>query len=210
MADTYGVNLLFFPMHMAGSENDAAFSRDIAKLMKRGKQTRVIDRDNVSPQEYLNLIGRWRVFVGSRLHSTILSTSANVKNVHHKNKIIRLIKRAVEGWGQIRSDRTALKGTALWMLVAVVIQVLVFLASFKAIGVDISIWGAAFVGTITMLSSFVSITPGELGVAEAFIVVSSVAIGIPAPLAFAAALLRRISGLLAGGTGVLVTTKLHI
>lgn len=79
--EKHNVNIIFFPMHMASSENDASFSRSVISLMKHGDRTRVIDQDTLSPQAYQNVVGRCRFFIGSRLHSSILATSALVPSL---------------------------------------------------------------------------------------------------------------------------------
>ena len=76
--DALDTNIIFFPMHMSESENDVGTSKAIIRQMKNGSRTRVLEKDNISPQEYLNVIGQSRLFIGVRLHSTILSTVANI------------------------------------------------------------------------------------------------------------------------------------
>lgn len=81
VVEKHDVNIIFFPMHMASSENDASFSRSVIALMKHSDRTKVIDQDNLSPQEYQNVVGQCRFFIGSRLHSSILATSANIPSI---------------------------------------------------------------------------------------------------------------------------------
>ncbi len=76
--ETHNLNLVFFPMHMLHSENDIAFSKEIVARMKHANRTRIIDKDILSPQAYLNVIGKCRLFMGVRLHSSILAAAANV------------------------------------------------------------------------------------------------------------------------------------
>ena len=72
------VNLVFFPMHVGGGEDDPEFGRQVVARMKHGNRTTVIDGDEISPDDYLALIGHAKFFVASRLHSAILATVANV------------------------------------------------------------------------------------------------------------------------------------
>jgi polysaccharide pyruvyl transferase WcaK-like protein len=76
--ETQNLNLVFFPMHVSASENDPEFARQVVARMKHGERTTVIDGDTISPDEYLSLIGKAKLFVASRLHSAILATVANV------------------------------------------------------------------------------------------------------------------------------------
>jgi polysaccharide pyruvyl transferase WcaK-like protein len=76
--ETHDVNLVFFPMHVSASENDPEFARQVIARMKHPGRTTVIDGDNLSPTDYLSIIGHARFFVASRLHSAILATVAHV------------------------------------------------------------------------------------------------------------------------------------
>lgn len=78
LVERHGLNVLFLPMHMSSSENDAKFCRDVIARMKHRERTGVLEADDLSPQQTLNVIARLRAFVGARLHSTILATSVNV------------------------------------------------------------------------------------------------------------------------------------
>ena len=70
--------LRFFPMHMAGSENDAGFANEIIAGLSDPARCEVVEKDNLSPDEYLDLISECDLFVASRLHSAILATVARV------------------------------------------------------------------------------------------------------------------------------------
>lgn len=78
VVETFNNNIVFYPMHMSESEDDASFSRLIAEKMKHTDRTRSIDRDILSPQDYIDTISRSKMFLGVRLHSTILATGAKV------------------------------------------------------------------------------------------------------------------------------------
>ncbi|MEI6590844.1 MAG: polysaccharide pyruvyl transferase family protein [Actinomycetes bacterium] len=72
------VNIVFFPMHVATSENDQAFAKLIVAQMQHGYRAHVIEDDTFSPADFLALISLSRFFVASRLHSAILATVAQV------------------------------------------------------------------------------------------------------------------------------------
>ena len=78
VVENQGVNLVFFPMHVGSGENDHEFADQVIERMKHGNRTTVIREDNISPADYLSLIGKAKFFVASRLHSAILATVANV------------------------------------------------------------------------------------------------------------------------------------
>lgn len=74
LVETWGYKVVFFPMYTPSHEADDGVSDEIAKLMRNSNHAFVFV-DDVSPQEYLQMIGGTDLFFGIRLHSTILSTS---------------------------------------------------------------------------------------------------------------------------------------
>lgn len=79
--ETYDTNILFFPMHMLSSENDASFSETVQQRMKHPDRVLILKNDTFSPSEYQSVISECRFFIGSRLHSSILATSAGVPSM---------------------------------------------------------------------------------------------------------------------------------
>ena len=78
LIERHSVDLVFFPMHMHGSENDSGFAREVIARMRYAGRTSVIAGDELSPDQYLQAIAGCRVFVASRLHSAIMATVAGV------------------------------------------------------------------------------------------------------------------------------------
>src|SRR5690606_27634971 len=76
--DRNQVNIVFFPMFNTASEGDDVFSEEVRQHMRNYDRVRILAGDIVSPRDYLNLIARCRIFIASRLHSSILATSALV------------------------------------------------------------------------------------------------------------------------------------
>jgi polysaccharide pyruvyl transferase WcaK-like protein len=79
--EKYSVNLLFFPMHMSMSENDTESAERIISYMKYKNKVRVLSKDILSPEEYLYIISKCKIFIGLRLHSSILSAIAGVPTI---------------------------------------------------------------------------------------------------------------------------------
>jgi polysaccharide pyruvyl transferase WcaK-like protein len=76
----YGYKVVFFPMYTPSHEADDKISRQVTDLMKYERETFVFT-DDVSPTEYLRLIAGTDLFLGIRLHSTILSTSMSIPSL---------------------------------------------------------------------------------------------------------------------------------
>ena len=71
-------HVVFFPMHTHPSEGDVEFAKQVIAKMKHPEIAKVVEKDNLSPDDFLALIARAEWFIGSRLHSTILATVAQV------------------------------------------------------------------------------------------------------------------------------------
>lgn len=78
VVEEQNVNLVFFPMHVGSGENDHEFADQVVARMTHASRTTVIRNDDISPADYLALVGKAKFFVASRLHSAILATVANV------------------------------------------------------------------------------------------------------------------------------------
>lgn len=73
--------IVFFPMHVAESENDQAFAEEVVSKMSQSERVQIVTGDSLSPDDYLALIARSDAFLGTRLHSTILSSVALIPSV---------------------------------------------------------------------------------------------------------------------------------
>lgn len=78
IVETHDMNITFFPMYLTGSENDHGFSLEVRSSMKHKDRTRIIDKDILSPQQYLDTLGSTKVTLSARMHPSILATSSGV------------------------------------------------------------------------------------------------------------------------------------
>ncbi len=78
LVEQWQVKIIFFPMHLASAENDVGVACEVMKRMKHSAHAACIMRDNISPQEYLDLMSLCSLFIGVRLHSCILAATAGM------------------------------------------------------------------------------------------------------------------------------------
>lgn len=112
-----------------------------------------------------------------------------------KNFFTRHLSRVINGWNIIRRDQQIVRLASAWALIHVLSSVAVMFAAFNALGAEISLLEAFFITSLIILSGLIGITPAGLGVSEGLAVVAATVLGIPAPIAVTAALLRRIVSL---------------
>ncbi|MGI6066839.1 MAG: polysaccharide pyruvyl transferase CsaB [Bacillota bacterium] len=67
-----GFQVVLLPFHFPG---DIAICRDVAKLMK---QEHCLVKENLSPAEMMNLVGKMHLIIGMRLHALIMAAARGV------------------------------------------------------------------------------------------------------------------------------------
>ncbi len=78
LVEAHDANIVFFPMHVAASENDQGFAGEVIARMKHADRAYLISKDNLAPAEMVSVLSMARAFMASRLHSAILASVANV------------------------------------------------------------------------------------------------------------------------------------
>lgn len=78
IVSTHNLNIVFFPMYLTGSENDHGFSLEVQAAMQHKGHTRIVDKDILSPQDYLNTLGSVKIALSARMHPSILATASSV------------------------------------------------------------------------------------------------------------------------------------
>jgi polysaccharide pyruvyl transferase WcaK-like protein len=74
--ERHDINVIFFPMHLAKSEGDTESARKIISLMKHKGRTKIVDKEALSPSEFVTMVSKLKFFIGVRLHSTIIAAIA--------------------------------------------------------------------------------------------------------------------------------------
>lgn len=115
------------------------------------------------------------------------------------SKLLNYLIRIHHGWDMLRRSPSVLaKSAGLSVLLTLTLMIRLFVV-YSALGRPVSMDGCLLVAAMTAVSTFVSITPAGLGIREAMILFSSVAIGVSAEVSLLAAAADR-----AVAVGVLV------
>jgi uncharacterized membrane protein YbhN (UPF0104 family) len=102
------------------------------------------------------------------------------------------LRKAVEGWYQIRTDARCLGRLSMWSLLFIASSTAIMYANFAALDHPITLWMALFFSSINIVNTLVAFTPAGIGVSEGVIVLLAMAAGIPVTVGLAAALLQRV------------------
>lgn len=107
---------------------------------------------------------------------TVLFITFSVRFTSLKGPLKRL-QPVVEGWNMIRTDKASLISLMLLDLLSVFIFSMRYYIAFRAFSLNISFFYCLMLAPLSILSTFISITPAGLGVREAVIGFSSKLLG---------------------------------
>jgi uncharacterized membrane protein YbhN (UPF0104 family) len=108
-----------------------------------------------------------------------------------KNRIAKMVNTALDGWSLVKNDQGLLTRLVGLTLANIVLSGVSFWVAYDALGSRIPFRSALLVGLLTSFSLLVRITPGNLGIQEAIISLSSGLLGIGTAPGLLAALLIR-------------------
>ena len=111
------------------------------------------------------------------------------------NRLAKIINTALDGWYLIKNDRLLLGKLIIYSFINIVLNGILFFAAYKATGHPISLKAALIVSLLSAFSLLVKITPGNFGIQEAIISLSSEAIGAGAGVGLLVSLLIRAASL---------------
>jgi uncharacterized membrane protein YbhN (UPF0104 family) len=107
------------------------------------------------------------------------------------NRLTRIINTSLEGWALVKNDRLLLTRLVVYTLINVLLNGLSFWMAYKLLGSPISFATALLVSLLAVFSILINVTPGNLGIQEAVISLSSGLLGAGAGQGLLAALLIR-------------------
>jgi len=121
----------------------------------------------------------WQVFVFFVAVVISISALALVPSTRlpWKNRIARAVNTSLEGWAAVKSDRCLLARLVTYALINILLNGLSFLIAYDALGSPVSFRAALLIGLLASFSILINVTPGNLGIQEAVVSLSSGLLG---------------------------------
>ena len=116
--------------------------------------------------------------------------------IPENNWLTKLINTALDGWDLIKNDKSLLIKLITCSLINIVLNGFLFLVAYKATGCTIHFTIALLVSLLSVFSLLVRITPGNFGIQEAIISLSSEMVGAGAGIGLLVSLLIRAASLI--------------
>jgi uncharacterized protein (TIRG00374 family) len=112
------------------------------------------------------------------------------------NRWNRALSKAWEGWNIIRTDFSLLLKVSALTLVSFLLAAASLFVAYRALGLPIDFLTALLIGLFTSLSILLRVTPGNLGIQEAVISLTSALLGAGFEEGFLGAILVRTASLI--------------
>lgn len=90
---------------------------------------------------------------------------------------LKRLNQVVEGWNMIRTERTSLVSLILLDLLSALIFSMRYYIAFRAFSMNIPFWYCLMLAPLSILTTFISVTPAGLGIREAVIGFTSKILG---------------------------------
>jgi len=131
------------------------------------------------------------VFLGF-LIPTLFITIFSPKFKETKYNLINKIIRVANGWHLIKNNKKVILIAIITTIGTLLTSIISTMIAYHIFGIELSFIKALFLASIGFLSIIISITPGNLGIAEAIAVFSALIIGITPAQSLSVAILGRI------------------
>lgn len=131
-----------------------------------------------------------------------------------KHRLIRMLNQAIEGWMEIKRDYRLLGTLIVLTMASVLLNGFTFWFAYRALNITASIQTALLVSLSAVFSVIITVTPGNFGIREAFVSLTSEIIGTGVGEGLLVALLIRASTIVPAFTlgplfALILTRELH-
>jgi uncharacterized membrane protein YbhN (UPF0104 family) len=159
----------------------------------------------------------WQLFV--LFAAVVISISAFILfpavRLPGENRMAKTLNTSLVGWELVKNDRVLLAKLVAYTLVNVFLNALGFWVAYGALGSPVPFRSALLIGMLTSFSLLIRITPGNLGIQEAVVSLSSGLLGIGTGQGLLVSLLIRVATMIPTFTlgpvfSFLLTRKLAI
>jgi len=133
----------------------------------------------------------WGALVVVVLCGSVLAFSPKPSEERPASGVRGALVRVHTGWEMLRSRPALLWTVGALSFVATLLYTLRLYVAFAAIGYSVDAAGCVLIGALVALSMFISITPAALGIREAAVVFSSLAVGVSPEISLVAATMDR-------------------
>lgn len=105
----------------------------------------------------------------------------------------KLISDVVDGFNDLLKNRSLLWQLLVCLTVNNIVQLLLYMVCFEAIGIEVMFYEAMFYNSVSWLSSIVAIVPGNIGIKEGMMGIAMQLMGMSFPDGVALSLLHRVA-----------------
>ena len=112
--------------------------------------------------------------------------------IRSKNKLIKQLNIAIEGWHEIKKHKSVLLKIFLINLLTILVSSIGIFFAYRMFGIEINFISGLFLVCVGSLSGLIAITPSNLGISEAVYAFSGLVVGISPVYSISVSILWRI------------------
>ncbi len=116
------------------------------------------------------------LFLAMPITISILTILPNV-HLPETHRLFRILNTSLEGWNLVKNDKILLAQLGLYTMANIALNGLSFWVAYNALGFTVSFSSALLISLIAVFSILLNITPGNLGIQEIIVSVSSNLLG---------------------------------
>jgi uncharacterized membrane protein YbhN (UPF0104 family) len=131
------------------------------------------------------------LFFSCILLGTLLFLMVSPKLPPSRFKLAEYARSVLEGWTELKNDRSLVISISAIFSLGSILTSLIFFISYRALSLDVDFLPTMVLGLISGYAIFIKLTPGNLGIREAIVALTSEMIGTGFHEGFAAAVLFR-------------------